>query len=153
MTTRTASKTADQVLRLERRFEAAPERVFDAFTKPEQLKQWWGPEGFTTPKAKLDVRAGGAYAIDMKAPSGEIYRVRGTFRTVERPKRLVYTWAWQEGSYADLPTLVTLEFLAKGKGTLLRITHEGMTTAEMVDDHKGGWSSTLERLAAMLAAA
>ena len=141
-----AATAAEHTLRLERRFAAAPARVFRAFTDPAELKKWWGPEGFTTPEATLDVRVGGAYALIMKAPSGKLHHVAGTFRAVEPAKRLVYTWAWREGGYAGVPTLVTLEFVADGKGTLLRLTHEGMTSAAMADDHNGGWSGCLARL-------
>jgi uncharacterized protein YndB with AHSA1/START domain len=144
--TRTAEAVATQTLRLERRFAAPPERVYRAFTKVEELRKWWGPEGFTTPRATLDVRPGGKYAITMKAPSGDLYHLAGVFKVVEPAKRLVYTWSWRDGGYADIPTLVTLEFVPDGKGTLLRVTHEAMISDEMVGDHKGGWSGALDRL-------
>jgi uncharacterized protein YndB with AHSA1/START domain len=146
MTTKAATKSAEETLRLERRFKAAPGQVFDAFTKPEQLKQWWGPPGFTTPKAEMDVRPGGAYAIDMRSPGGSLHRIRGTFEVIDRPRKLVYSWAWQEGGYAGIPTLVTLDFIPDGTGTLLRVTHEGMTTTAMMKDHTGGWTASLAKL-------
>jgi len=146
-TTATADAVAKHTLRLERRFAAPPERVYRAFTEPEELRRWWGPTGFTTPRIKLDVRPGGAYALTMKAPSGKLHHLAGVYKVVEPNRRLVYTWSWQEGGYAGIPTTVTLEFLPEGKGTRLRVTHEAMTSAEMVDDHKGGWSSCLDRLA------
>lgn len=122
MNTATAATAAntDHTLRLERRFRAAPDRVFRALTDPAILKTWWGPPGFTTPRAELDVRPGGAYAIDMQAPSGNNLRIRGTFREVVAPSRLVYTWAWQDGGYAGVATLVALDFVADGTVTLLR---------------------------------
>ena len=151
MSTATAATAAstDHTLRLERRFKAAPDKVFRAFTDPAILRTWWGPPGFTTPRADLDVRPGGAYAIDMQAPSGTIMRIRGTFREVVAPSRLVYTWAWQEGGYAGMATLVTLDFLADGAGTRLRLSHAMMTSADMAGDHGKGWNACLDRLAAL----
>ena len=145
--TKTAKAEATHTLRMERRFGASPERVWRAFTDARELRKWWGPTGFTTPRASLDLRVGGAYALTMKAPSGKLHHLAGVFKAVEPGKRLVYTWSWQEGGYAGLPTLVTLEFRPDGKGTMLRLTHEAMTSAEMARDHKGGWSSCLDRLA------
>lgn len=143
----TKTATADkQTLRLERRLAAPPARVYRAFTNPNELRKWWGPEGFTTPEATLDVRVGGAYALTMKAPDGDLYYLSGKFRVVDPPQRLVYTWAWKEGGYGGLQTLVTLEFEADAKGTLLRVTHEAMTSDEMLGDHKDGWSSALGKL-------
>lgn len=146
MTAIKAATAAERTLRLERRFAAAPARVYRAFTDPAELKRWWGPEGFTTPEAKLDVRVGGAYALTMKAPDGALYYLSGAFRVVDPPKRLVYTWTWKEGGYGGVPTLVTLDFKADGKGTLLRLTHEAMTSEEMLGDHKDGWTSALDKL-------
>ncbi|MGH6719823.1 MAG: SRPBCC family protein [Alphaproteobacteria bacterium] len=145
--TKTAEAVAKHTLRLERRFAQPPKRVYRAFTEVEELRTWWGPEGFTTPRAALDVRPGGTYALTMKAPSGKLLHLAGVFKVVEPAKRLVYTWSWREGDYAGIPTLVTLEFMPDGKGTRLRVTHEAMTSAEMADAHKGGWSSCLDRLA------
>lgn len=149
----TRPKTSSQTLRIEKRFNADPRRVFRAFTDPAVLKTWWGPAGCTTPRADLDVRPGGAYAIDMKMPDGAVYALRGTFREVTEPSRLVYTWSWGNGGYAGIETLVTLEFVAEGKGTLLRVTHTNMTDDEMHNDHRDGWTSSLARLEAHFAGA
>jgi uncharacterized protein YndB with AHSA1/START domain len=149
MSTKTKTTAADQTLRLERRFKAPPERVFRAFTDAETLKKWWGPEGFTTPRADLDVRPGGAYAIDMRSPDGGVYRIRGEFREVVPPSRLVYTWSWQDGGYGGVATLVTIDFIADGKATLMRLSHARMTSDEMLGDHRDGWTKSLDRLEAL----
>lgn len=67
---------------------ASPERIFDAFTDPEQLVRWWWPEGFTCPAAEVDLRVGGTYRIAMKwpgsilrSPSSRTTRVASTTRS------------------------------------------------------------------------
>ena len=62
------SATPIKQLLIERTLKAAPERVFDAFTDPDQLKQWWWPNGFTCPKAEVDLRVGGSYRLAMEWP-------------------------------------------------------------------------------------
>lgn len=108
-TTKPGSET---VLVLSRTFAAPRERVFRAWTDPAILKKWWaaGP-GFTPTVAEVDLRVGGRYRLGMRAPDqGADYIVAGTYREVQRPARLVYTWAW-EGT-AGPETLVTVEFHA-----------------------------------------
>jgi uncharacterized protein YndB with AHSA1/START domain len=64
----TSNETSTGVLRITRTFPATRERVFDALTKPEQVAQWWGPAGFSLPKAELDLRVGGTYRFTMQPP-------------------------------------------------------------------------------------
>jgi uncharacterized protein YndB with AHSA1/START domain len=79
-------------LRLERRFAASPDAVFDAWTNPEVLRRWWAAQPtWTSPGCELDLRVGGEYTLRMRADDGTIHAVAGEFREVERPERLVYT--------------------------------------------------------------
>src|ERR1700732_3190769 len=63
------SATPSKQLVIERTLKASPERVFDAFTDPDQLKQWWWPMAFTCPAAEVDLRVGGTYRLAMEWPS------------------------------------------------------------------------------------
>ena len=146
MTTATTS-----ALYLERTFAAPPDQVFAAWTDPELLKRWWGPHGFSTPAADVDLRAGGCFRIAMKPPQGDVYHLTGAFREVERPQRLVYTWVWdgkfRDGSEMRMPeTLVTVEFRACDHGTQVALTHDGFPDQERRDGHEQGWSGCLDRL-------
>ena len=62
------SATPTKQLVIERILKASPERVFDAFTDPEQLMKWWWPNGFTCPAAEVDLRVGGRYRLAMEWP-------------------------------------------------------------------------------------
>src|SRR3989441_9138601 len=83
-------------------------KVFQAWTRPEELKRWSAPGDLTTPVAEVDLRVGGRYRIDMRAPDGTLHRVTGTYRQVDPPNRLVYTWQWETTPGAT-ETLVTVE--------------------------------------------
>jgi len=76
---------------------APRERVFRAWTEPEELKQWWGPRMFTTPVARIDLRPGGKYFNCMRAPDGKDYCSTGEFREVVAPEKLVYTDSFSDG--------------------------------------------------------
>lgn len=134
-------------LELKRVFTAPREKVFQAWTTPEALKKWWGPEGYETPIAEVDLRVGGRYRLGMrKLPDGEVFYLLGAFREVTAPERLVYTWSW-EGAHAEMgETLVTVEFRTAGQSTEVILTHELFPDEATRDEHVKGWSSCLDRL-------
>jgi len=140
----------ETTLHLKRTFAAPREKVFRAWTEPEELKKWWGPEGYSTPTAEVDLRAGGTYRLGMmKLPKGDVFYLVGTYREVRPPEKLVYTWRWE--SQADLgETLVTVEFRDRGNATEVILTHELFPTEKARQDHDKGWNSCLDRLAKVL---
>lgn len=151
MVTKTAS--VDTTLRLSRIFRAPRHRVFRAWTDPEALKKWWGPQGFTTPAAEVDLRVGGVYRLTMKPPAGDEYYLTGTYREVRPPARLVYTWNWERsGDARDAmgETLVTVEFLDRGESTEVVLTHELFPNTERRDGHAHGWNGCFDKLALAL---
>ncbi len=94
----TTKAGSDTVLVLSRTFTGSREKVFRAWTDPSVLKQWWAGPGFTATIAEVDLRVGGRYRLGMRAPDKDVdYVVIGTYRKVQQPARLVYTWTW-EGS-------------------------------------------------------
>jgi uncharacterized protein YndB with AHSA1/START domain len=137
-------------LHLERSVPTSPERTFAAFVDREQLVQWWGPAGFTTPSVELDVRVGGAYRIAMRPPDGAVFHLRGEFREIESPHRLAYTFQWEEPTPDDRETFVTIAFRAEDGGTRIVLDHSAFATSERYDLHKTGWIETLDRLQAWL---
>jgi uncharacterized protein YndB with AHSA1/START domain len=135
-------------LRLERTYDASPEEVFDAWTNPEVLRRWWASEpDFKTPVAEVDLRVGGSYRLSMQSPAGALHTVRGEYREVSRPARLVYTWAWEEadGSTGHEST-VTVSFQPAGERTAVVIEHTDLPSAESRDRHGVGWEGCLESL-------
>jgi len=84
-------------------FNAPRERLFKAWTDPEELKLWWGPRHFTTPVARLDLRPGGRYFNCMRGPDGKDYCSTGTLREVKAPERLIYTDSFADGKGNRVP--------------------------------------------------
>jgi uncharacterized protein YndB with AHSA1/START domain len=140
-------------LRVERRFDASPEAVFDAWTNPDVLRRWWaaGPD-WVTPTAEVDLRAGGRYRLTMRDPSSDAaHTVGGEYVEVRRPDRLTYTWAWEpEPGGPDMgpPSRVTVDFLPDGAGTRVAITHSELVGDESRAQHEHGWNAVLDSLQA-----
>jgi uncharacterized protein YndB with AHSA1/START domain len=137
-------------LRVERRFRAAPERVFEAWTTAAELNRWSDPDS-TSAVAEVDLRVGGRYAIAMARPNGSVHRVSGVYREIDAPRRLVYTWRWETiPGFPD--TVVTVEFRARGDGgTDLVLVHEGLPDDDSGKRHAHGWAESLTKLSAVVA--
>jgi uncharacterized protein YndB with AHSA1/START domain len=73
-----------------RLFDAPRELVFSAFTDPNHLAQWWGPDGFTTTTHSFDFRPGGIWRFVMHGPDGRDYQNRVTYEEIVQPERIVY---------------------------------------------------------------
>ncbi|MEN8197020.1 MAG: SRPBCC domain-containing protein [Pseudomonadota bacterium] len=142
-----AAAPEDTVLHLTRTFDTPRERVFRAWTDPDRLSKWWGPQTHTCPVAELDVRAGGKWRTCMLGEDGTERWVQGVYREVEAPERLVFTLAWETDGIPGDETLVTIEFRERAGGTEMVLTHERFATAESRDLHKMGWTSSFEDLA------
>lgn len=137
-------------------FDASPDLVFRMWTEPEHLARWWGPRGFTNPVCELDARPGGAFCIHMRAPNGVVYPLRGTFREIVRPKRIVFTAVAEDmQGNALLDEIATITFTAEGAKTKVTVHAKAVGLAppapRMLDGMEAGWSQSLERLAAGVA--
>jgi uncharacterized protein YndB with AHSA1/START domain len=142
-------------LELSHRFAAPREQVFDAWTNPEVLKRWWAAGAtWDTPLAEVDARQGGTYRLSMRTDECEIHTVYGEYREVRPPERLAYTWSWEEGPGPAMKgaenTLVVIDFVEDGDGTVVKLTHTGFETEELRDMHTHGWQAVLANLEARI---
>ncbi|MBA3434350.1 MAG: SRPBCC domain-containing protein [Actinobacteria bacterium] len=138
-------------LELEHRYAAPRERVFEAWMNPEVLKRWWAAAPtWETPLAEVDAREGGSYRLSMRTDEGDVHTVRGEYTEINPPERLAYTWSWEEGPEAAMAgsesTLVTVEFLEDGDGTLVKLTHSGFANEQIREMHAQGWEAVLANL-------
>jgi uncharacterized protein YndB with AHSA1/START domain len=132
-------------LRLERRYDATPEKVWRAWTDPKALSAWFGPgENNSVTRAETDVRVGGRFCVEFHTQDGEHHSVSGTYREVQPPHRLVFTWAWK--STPERESLVTVMLEAAGNGTQMNFVHERLHDEATRDSHIGGWTPTFEKL-------
>jgi len=125
-----------------RTIAASAEDLFDAWLDPQALAQWMRPGTIQSTVAHVEPRVGGRYEITMQAASGPILH-QGVYRTIDRPRRLVFTWttAFTE----DQETLVTVDFVRLDSRTEVIVTHEQLPESALPSHHKG-WTSGLEHL-------
>ena len=90
-----SSQAVKPSLTLKRRLNAAPEKVYAAWTNPTHLVKWFGPDSGPVTRAKTDVRVGGVYLIEFSTEDGEQHSVGGEYREVEQDRKLAFTWAWR----------------------------------------------------------
>jgi uncharacterized protein YndB with AHSA1/START domain len=144
----------DRTLRLVRMFDAPRERLYAAWTDPEQFAQWFGPQGVTTVSCDLDVKVGGAWRM-LGQGAERRYAVSGQYLEVKPPERLCFTWAWHDkGDHAALrehETIVTIEFKAKGAKTEMTMIQGRFPDRTDTENHNRGWTSTFTKLDALLA--
>lgn len=139
------------ILRMERIFPAEPQRIFQAWTDPEQLVRWWGPEGMTTPRCEMDVREDGTWLTTMRNADGEEFTVSGVYRVIDPPRRLVMTWAWHNDGVRDgHETEISIDFDAVDGGTRLVLEQKSFKEPEHRDRHRGGWESSFNELGKFL---
>ena len=138
------SDSAIATLVVRRIIKATPQRVFEAWTNPEQIKKWWGPESVSCPDAEVDLRAGGLYRIANQLPDGKVVWISGEFEVVEPPHKLVYTW--RLGPDAQDTERVTVRFEAQDGATEVIIVHERIPNQKTREAHEKGWYGCLDGL-------
>jgi uncharacterized protein YndB with AHSA1/START domain len=112
----TLTLPSDLEIVLRRVFDAPRGLVFEAHTKPEHIRRWWGPGAFTLSVCEMDFRPGGSWRFVQRGPRGEEYGFRGEYREIVPPDRLVYTFEFE-----GMPGHVAIE-------TLTFAEHDGKTT-------------------------
>jgi len=149
-----AAKPATAELAITRVLDAPRALVFEAWTEPERLVQWFGPQGFTIPFCEMDVRTGGAWRVCMRSPEGVDHWVQGVYREIIEPDRLVFSWVREDAEgKLGADTVVTLTFVEEGGKTKLTLHHALFDSVTARDEHRNGWASCLDRLPEYLAAA
>jgi uncharacterized protein YndB with AHSA1/START domain len=139
-----------ETLQIERTYAAPAEKVFDAWTSEEVMRRWFhGEHAWETPEAKVDLRLGGAVRVVMRDPDKDVtYGGGGHYTEIDPPRRLAFTWTWDE---EGRETLIELDFEEAGGATTVRLTHSGLQDEESVRSHEGGWANCLDNLGNALA--
>ena len=145
-----ASDTSDREIVITRLVNAPRALVFEAWTSPQHVVQWWGPQGFTTTQHEMDVRPGGVWRFIMHGPDGVDYPNKIVFIEVVKPERLVYDHSGEEHT-SDVQFHVTVTFVAQGNKTQLTMRSLFKTAAErdkVVREYGAieGGNQTLDRL-------
>ena len=147
------SPATDRELVLSRVVDAPREKLFDGWTDPKLLVQWFAPRPLTTEIHEFDARPGGAFRVTMRGPGGEEYPASGVFLEIDRPNRLVTTDAfgpgWQPSAKPFMAAVITFEDAGAGKTRYTaRARHWSAAdreTHEKMGFH-GGWGQCLDQL-------
>ena len=117
----TVTTPSDHEIRMTRLFDAPRQLVFEAMTRPEHVRQWWGRlgEGYSVPVCEIDFRVGGAWRFVNRHPQGEA-AFYGEYREIDPPRRVVFTEIFEP--FPDVVSVVTSELTEEGGKTRLTAT-------------------------------
>jgi uncharacterized protein YndB with AHSA1/START domain len=138
----TVTLPSEREVVLTREFDAPRELVFEAFSKPEHIRHWWGQKGSTVVVDTMDFRPGGAWRFVERAADGSEHGFRGQYRDIQPPERITWTFEWE-----GLPGHVSVETMAfEDLGGRTRLV--GTTVFDSVEDRDGMVQSGMEQGAA-----
>ena len=135
-----------------RTFDAPRERVWRAWSDPDEVMKWWGPQGFTVASLRFEPRVGERYRIEMVPPDGDPFHLTGEFREVEPPARLAFTFSYENPDPDDVENLVTLSFRGMGESTEVAFAQGPFKTEARRALHRDGWGDSFDRLERQLSA-
>jgi uncharacterized protein YndB with AHSA1/START domain len=126
--------------------------LFSLWTAPAQLVRWWAPDGYLAEVHLLETRPGGRWRTTLVGPDGRISAMCGVYRVVEPPRRLVFTWSWEDETQTPgHETEVTVTFDPIPGGTRLALSHRRFENSTARGRHSVGWSGCFDRLAKLSA--
>jgi uncharacterized protein YndB with AHSA1/START domain len=144
-----ANVLVEPSLTLKRRLKASPEAVYAAWTDPEKIVRWFGPDTGPVKQAETDLRVGGRYFVIFNTEDGEQHHVSGVYREVVPDEKLVFTWTWR--TLPERESVVTILIKPDGSGSLLTLMHEKFFDEPARDRHREGWTGCLDKLERFLA--
>lgn len=131
-------------LTVRREIAAPAERLFDAWLDTESLGSWMRPSVISETRAENDPRVGGEFRIVMVRDETEVVH-QGTYREIERPRRLVFTWSSPQTEHRDSVVTVTFEPASDGS-TLVAIHQVRLPDEQAQAGHTEGWTEILAGL-------
>ncbi|HET7025339.1 MAG TPA: SRPBCC domain-containing protein [Gemmatimonadales bacterium] len=149
--TATAAATA---LTMTKFIKAPRQKVYEAWTRPELLKQWMGPQGTVVRSATADGKVGGSYRVVMESTgegmgaAGSQWIVAGKYQELVPGEKVVLSWKWENGDATD--TLITVTLKEKDGGTEMTLLHERFANGDQVKSHEHGWTGSFEKMATLL---
>ena len=130
---------------------AAPDKVFEAWLRPDHLSRWWGPRDgrrdFLTPHVEVDPRPGGTFRTCIRSPRGDDYWARGTYTEIDAPHHLAFTHGWEnEHGEVGYERQVTVTFTETDGKTRVAFRISGFDSIGSRDSEVEGWNECLDRL-------
>jgi len=133
---------------LKERYPLPIDKMYELLTEPHFLEKWFSPALEVDVKVQeYTLEIGGDYKLAYLMPDGDMHVVTGKFCSITPPNTVAFTWKWiGDHTYVDIETLVTMTLSEQGTETELTVLHEQLPAGEMLENHKGGWQGTLQRL-------
>ncbi|WP_299706296.1 SRPBCC domain-containing protein [uncultured Tateyamaria sp.] len=127
-------------------------QAFSAWTDPEKIADWFGPENYRAEVLEMEVKIGGLWRFKMISQSGDVSHHRGRYLAVEPDKLLSFTWESEEDSdlTAGRETRVSVHFCAESGGSRVTLVHERLPTPQAKRALEFGWSSGMPKLRRIL---
>jgi uncharacterized protein YndB with AHSA1/START domain len=119
---------------LERVIAAPVQSIWDAWTDPDALPQWWGPDGFSCRTERIDLREGGEWVFDMIGPDGTVYPNHHKYTRHVPCQRIDYTLHWGENGPKHADASVVFQKVEAGTKVTLSMTFH---TAKEYEEAKG----------------
>ena len=146
---------SDTEILLVREFAAPRRLVWEAMTKPELVKQWWGPRGSELSVCEIDLRVGGTWRFVSRGDDGVEHPFTGVYKEISPTERIVQTWIYDVAPFNEFESVETANLEEVDGRTTLR-THVQHATKEARDGHvnsgmERGAGETMDRLEELLA--
>jgi len=141
-----AARVADDELLIVRTLDAPPALVFRIWEQREHMIRWLGPKDFTCTHLEMDFRPGGRWRACIESEAyGETW-MGGEYREIERDRRIVYSFAWEDGrDQPGIDTLITVTFRDDNGRTVQSFHQAPFISVESRDSHVGGWNECFDR--------
>lgn len=133
----------------EKDFTVPVERLYQAWITAEDLKQWWKPADNTLTDVEQEVKENGQIKYQFEGKNNETQLViTGEYKEVKENEKLVYTWNWdvKEEALKKSDHLLTIEFIAEGDKSKIKVTQENFQEDESITPHQEGWEKSLNDL-------
>ncbi|MGH1351987.1 MAG: SRPBCC family protein [Methyloligellaceae bacterium] len=150
------TKEIPDFMLIERRiFNVTQETLFNAWVQAEALQVWFGAGDLHVESVELDLKVGGEYKIGLRKEGGDLFYHRGEYQEITPHDRLVFTWLLEDKGCSDCSgehgeTIVTVNFIEKGRQTELVLRHEKLPSEASRSNHSMGWNACFDILASYL---
>tara|TARA_R110002096_G_scaffold97579_7_gene217471 strand:+ start:74 stop:538 length:465 start_codon:yes stop_codon:yes gene_type:complete len=134
------------VLEMSRHLKAPRQRVFDAWSNLDALKQWFGPEGCVVAEGRIDFQVGGNYRLEVETPDSGRVAVGGTYTEIDQPGLIAFTWKWDHSQDEEMQVRIDLLETSETE-TELRLTQTNFPDRETAEHHTQGWGGSFDKLA------
>jgi uncharacterized protein YndB with AHSA1/START domain len=138
-------KIADDELLIQRTFDAPVALVFRLWESRDHMIRWWGPEEFTCVDLDWEMKPGRPWRGAMTSKEYGLSKFSGVVREVEKDKRIVFSFKWDEDSGENLDTTVTVTFAEKNGKTIQTFHQSPFSSVSSRDSHIGGWNSLFNK--------